>query len=1101
MFHAKSLSRLTSILALLIVLSTLGWSSKSRAQDYGKESRGSKAESLTLLLLTDGNIRGKSEDVILELAKKADKLIEEGRYSEAALIWEQILAWSDKYLGAENPSTAKSLNKLAWLYSRQGLYDKAETLYAKALSIHEKELGPQHLETAASLNNLAFIYARQGLLDKAETLYIRALVIRKKALGTQHPDTAISLNNLGGLYSEKGDYKKAEPLYVRALGINEKALGPSHPITANNLSNLALLYGNQGAYTKAIPLSIRALAIREKVLGARHRSTAASLNNLASLYMEIGSYDMAEPLITRAIAINESALGAHHPDTAVSLENLASLYAAQGRYSKAEPLYARSLVIKEVSLGPQHYKTATTLNELASIYSDLGNFDKAEKFYLRALAIREKTLGSQHPETANSLNNLALLYSQKGYYAKAEKLYTRALAIREKGLGLQHPDTAVSLNNLGGLYSEQGAYGKAEPFYVRALAIREKVLGIQHPDTAASLNNLGGLYSEQGAYGKAEPLYIRSLAIRKKVLGLRHPGTATILGNLAFLYSEQGDYVNAITYLREAFVSRLEATQREAPYLPVRERIDFLSSFSNSDTLPFSISNHGIINAKLALFTRLNRQGLLEAIEQRQTLLARLPGSKQMQQQLVEDLKALNIQLSSAVLKPEQRRALEIRQGQKEQQLYQLLPELKPRIVNVEQVAAALPSGSNLIEFQKYKPFNRRKPRNQRWGEPHYQALVLKPNGSVTAFHLGVATPIESLIHKALDASVQNNSDAVELWAQVSSRVLKPLLPALTDSRQWFISPDAELNRVPFAALPAPQSPSQSLAKAVHLRMLSSGHDLLRFQQPAKPAQAPVVFANPNFDRVVSSAIVVVAPSKDDQRQSRSLHLSAKTWKPLLASEREGQQVGALLAARRITGNDANTISLQQLIVPRVLHIASHGFFVGDSESKPNDPLGSLKDNSAMLSPFRAKDPLLQSGLVLAGANQPYADPNDDGYLTAAEAVGLQLDGTELVVLSACSTGQGSVSTGEGVYGLQRSLTVAGARSTMLSLWKVDDTATTEFMIRFYKRLKAGEARSDALAATQKEFRDGTAGGGQWKEPYYWAAWQLVGDWRPIQGL
>jgi CHAT domain-containing protein len=174
---------------------------------------------------------------------------------------------------------------------------------------------------------------------------------------------------------------------------------------------------------------------------------------------------------------------------------------------------------------------------------------------------------------------------------------------------------------------------------------------------------------------------------------------------------------------------------------------------------------------------------------------------------------------------------------------------------------------------------------------------------------------------------------------------------------------------------------------------------------------------------------------------------------------------------------------------------------MSDVESNARDPLVGLQDQSNKLDPFRRNDPMLRSGIVLAGANHPDADPTDDGYLTAAEAITLKLDGTELVVLSACNTGQGDVHTGEGVYGLQRSLTVAGARSTLLSLWKVDDAATAEFMTRFYKRLKGGEARSDALAATQQEFRDGLAGNGEWKDPYYWAAWQLVGDWRPIKGL
>jgi CHAT domain-containing protein len=149
----------------------------------------------------------------------------------------------------------------------------------------------------------------------------------------------------------------------------------------------------------------------------------------------------------------------------------------------------------------------------------------------------------------------------------------------------------------------------------------------------------------------------------------------------------------------------------------------------------------------------------------------------------------------------------------------------------------------------------------------------------------------------------------------------------------------------------------------------------------------------------------------------------------------------------------------------------------------------------------KGENPLLRSGIALAGANAPAASATDDGYLMALEIAQLDWKGTELVVISACESGKGVIQAGEGVYGLRRAIAVAGARSSLLSLWKVDDAATAEFMTRYYSRLKAGEGRADALAAVQAEFRNGTAGNGQWKEPYYWAAWQLVGDWRPIQGL
>ena len=379
---------------------------------------------------------------------------------------------------------------------------------------------------------------------------------------------------------------------------------------------------------------------------------------------------------------------------------------------------------------------------------------------------------------------------------------------------------------------------------------------------------------------------------------------------------------------------------------------------------------------------------------------------------------------------------------------------------------------------------------------------MLKPDATISAVPLGPAAVIDAQVHKGLSASAQNQSDAQAHWAQLSQLVLKPLLPHLSGSSQWFFSPDGELNRVPFAALPAPQQPGLPLAQAVQLRLLTTGRELVRLQQPPPAGNAALVMANPNYNRPGAKPTPTArAVSVARGPQRRSAELGSSQWTPLPASEREGQQVASLLGTRLISDAAATTTALQRQPGPRVLHIATHGFFVADQESTPTEPLRVIQEGSPLLRSLRQEDPQLRSGLVLAGANQPGLDPSDDGYLTAAEALNLKLKGTELVVLSACSTGQGDIRTGEGVYGLQRSLTVAGARSTLLSLWKVDDAATADFMARYYRRLKTGEGRADALAAVQAEFRNGTAGNGQWKEPYYWAAWQLVGDWRPVQGL
>ncbi|MEA5413636.1 CHAT domain-containing tetratricopeptide repeat protein [Synechococcus sp. BA-132 BA5] len=886
--------------------------------------------------------------------------------------------------------------------------------------------------------------------------------------------------------------QKVEPLFQLQQAINEKELGPEHPITATSLNNLAELYRLQGLYAKAEPLYQRALAISEKVLGPEHPSTAASLNNLALLYRDQGLYAMAVPLSKRVLAINEKALGQEHPTTATSLRNLAGLYHKQGLYAKVEPLYQRALAIDEKVLGPKHPSTATSLNGLAELYRFQGLYAKAEPLYQRALDIYEKELGPKHPNTSTIFNNLAELYRLQGLYAKAEPLYQRALAIHEKVLGPEHPSTAASLNYLAEFYDDQGIYSKAEPLYLRALLINEKALGLEHSTTANSLNNLALLYNKQGLYAKAEPLYLRALLINEKVLGSEHSTIANSLSNLALLYANQGLYVKAEPLLRRGLAMQVILIQREAPYLPISERLSFLQTFSNTYIAAFSYAQRGNSGANLALFSRLNRQGLLQEIEQRQAQIDSLPGP---QQAFAGELRTVSQQVASMAHSPEQRQQLESRQEELEKQLYRLLPQLQPRVVEVQQVAAALPAGSALIEFQRYELFDGTKARGQNWGEDCYLALVLKPDGTITPIDLGLAKPIDDLIQSALDASEQKQADALELWAQVGRSVLDPLSAATHGVDTLFISPDGELNRVPFAALPAPGS-SQLLSEELQLRLLTTGRELLDLQNTSSVKTSPaLVVANPAFDR---KPITVQSPRLAISSQQRSGDLGSRRWAPLPGTATEGATIAQLTGGRLLAGEQASAASIQQQQqAPRLLHLATHAYFQPDLPAAERMEDQPLRSNVQEPTALGGENPLLRSGIVLAGANQPDADPADDGYLTALEVARLNWKGTELVVVSACESGKGDIQAGEGVYGLKRAIAVAGARSSLLSLWKVDDRATAAFMESFYSKLKAGVGRADALAATQQEFRQ--SNNATWRHPYVWAAFQLSGDWGAVR--
>ena len=157
---------------------------------------------------------------------------------------------------------------------------------------------------------------------------------------------------------------------------------------------------------------------------------------------------------------------------------------------------------------------------------------------------------------------------------------------------------------------------------------------------------------------------------------------------------------------------------------------------------------------------------------------------------------------------------------------------------------------------------------------------------------------------------------------------------------------------------------------------------------------------------------------------------------------------------------------------------------------------GASGPGASAPTPSQTLEALQRSGIVLAGANQPCRPPEQDGFLTAAEVIGMDLEGTELTTLSACQTGLGDVRSGEGVYGLQRALAVAGSRSSLLTLWKVGDAGTQAFMAEYYKRLRRGEGRAEALAATQAFFRRHT--NEEYRHVYWWGAFQLSGDWRPL---
>ena len=894
----------------------------------------------------------------------------------------------------------------------------------------------------------------------------------ERTFGPEYPTTLRSINNLAFLYGAQGRYGEAELLYRRALAASEKVLGSEHPFTLSSVNNLAASYEAQGRYREAEPLFRRALAAREKVLGSKHPDTLSSVNNLAFLYKAQGRYGEAEPLYQRALAASEKALGPEHPDTLGSVNNLADLYRAQGRYGEAEPLFRRALAASVKVLGPEHPDTLISINNLAALYQEQRRYGEAEPLFQRALAAREKVLGLEHPATLRSVNNLAVLYQEQGRYGEAEPLYRRVLAARVKVLGLEHPETLNSVHNLAFLYGAQGRYREAEPLYRRALAGREKVLDPEHPDTLLSVHNLAFLYGAQGRYEEAEPLYRRALAVSEKALGPEHPNTLNVQLNYAVNLVNLKQPEHALQLLErmdprllELAALHLRHTQQES----VRRL--FLWNQSNFQhmvlTLALSNSKPEYLDLAAKVMLRWKQiQGEEEAFLAR--LVRRSSRQDTVIRELAKQIAELRRDLSHLANLPEpnadlQRKKLNELEA-KEIRLAQISREfnrhLQVRGANVDDVRHSLPrEGGALLELRVYQPFDFKV---GKFGEPRWAALLLSATGEMFLHDLGPVAVTQELATKL--RATHARADAAALY--------KHLFGALDEKLKrydpLYIVPDGFLSLLAFAELVTPDG--RYWIQRQTLRQVSTGRHLISSEnRDSIKLKGLLALGEVDYERFGNAEPVAPKekPAQPDQNvpvAMRALRQGINRFEALKETGHEVTEVDnrywndSKIPSQVWRGADASERRLKALTTPPgVLHLATHGFYLSDNEK--------LIENTA-------NRPLVLSGLALAGANQGLQGKNgpdgEDGILYALEVQDLNLEDTELVALSACDTGKGTLDYSEGVYGLTRAFRTAGARNVLMSLWPLGDRSAREFMARFYRTWLNGPKPKD-LAVTLRE--------------------------------
>ncbi len=897
-------------------------------------------------------------------------------------------------------------------YFQVSQFQDASHCWQQALTLYRK-LGNRQRE-AECLGNLGNSFYLQGNYDRAIEYHQQDMTLARK-IGDREGE-AYSLNNLGRVYESQHKYHQAIEYYEQSL-VAAREIG-NWQVEATVLNNLGNLYNFQGKYQKAIESCRQFLVIAREVNDSRWEITA--LNNLGTAYDSLGQYQQAIEMYGESLIIARN-IGDRLGE-ANSLNNLGSAYFSGAKYQQAIEKHEESLVIKR-EIG-DCLGEARTLGNLGLVYHCVGKYQQAIDYHEQNLTI-SRAVGDRLGES-NALGNLGLTYRSLGQYSQALKNYQQQLAIaREIGDRLGE---VTSMGNLGLIYYTQSQYQEAISKYEESLAIAREI-GYRSGE-GACLGNLGNAYYSQGQYQQAIENHEQSLAIAAEIGDRRVQASCS--GHLGLAYYALGQYQQVIQNYNQQLAIAREIGDRFGEGASLNNLgVVFWESGQLAEaetTLRKAIETWESIRSNLG-----NNDTYKVSIFDTQTAAYRL---------LQNVLVAQNQPLSALEI-AERGRArafvelLEKRLSTRGQQMTFTAPP--PSITQIQRIAqshnATVVEYSLVFEQELYIWVIRPS------GEIIFRSVDLKlleqqPDGSSTiAFgsalfnlvlqarkFLGIEDKLRDGITDSSFKAISSASNISEPLRQLHQYLIEPiahLLPPEPNESIIFI-PQEALFLVPFPAL---QDATGKYLVEQHRILTAPSIQVLDSICQQGKAQSGENY----FDAlVVGNPTMPTIPLTEPP-----VKLSELPW-----SETEVKAIAPLLQTQAITGAAATKVKIvEQMPKARLIHLATHGLL----------------------------DDIRQLGVPGAIALAP--SDGDNGFLTAGEIYNMKLN-AELVVLSACSTGQGKI-TGDGVIGLSRCLIAAGVKSVIVSLWSVGDLSTAFLMVKFYQIFQPGVVASIALNKAQ----------------------------------
>ncbi len=884
--------------------------------------------------------------------------------------------------------------------------------------------------------------------DYAVLLSDNSGLVDVKEKGQHLAKASFAATNLRAALSEK-ELSKKEQAEVN-LGWGEIAYGSRNYKLAEKLfSNAKLMYEDEGL--------------------TNDLGYIKTLANQGLLYSTMGRYTQAEGFTAEALDMRRSMFGDNNTGVAASLNNYAVVKYNQARYNEAERDFESALGIMRNNNLEGSMPYAILLNNRAILFQGIGRFPEAEAALQEAVSISEKLKNSKSTNHLKFLSNLALLYQQSGKYTEAEALYLSM----EKRLGKNNPDYASMLNNQAALYLVMGKEEKVEELLKRSIAIYKSNFGEDNPAYAKAVSDLGNFYRYKERYEEADTHLERALVIRENTLGKSHPLYVQSQEDIAILSWKRKSWSKAFMMYRDVMDKSLDFIDKYFPPMSEAEKTkywDVLSPrfqrFYNfgleatlenpaivQDLYDYHIATKALLlnstnKVKQAIFSSndpLLIRDYVTWLDQKETLARLYAYSK-------EELKTQKINLDSMV------RAANAMEKSLSERSEDFSSGFGAKKITFRDIRSLLTDTEAVVEIIRIQTFNHRFEDDAKYvamvltKQDDIPRLVVLPNGK----HL--ETRYAKYYRTMIQQRSQDDYSFDQYWAQIEAE--------LKGKKQIYVSPDGVYNQINLNTLKRPDG--DFVINRFDLTILGNSKDLVSLKSKkavARKKEATLVgfpdYGGPELSALPGTKVEIDGVSK--------------------ILKGSGYQVKQFMA------KDATEANLKSVKGPSLMHIATHGYFLQDVEST-GYAFGVSIENAN-------NNPLLRSGLMLAGASatisgkrMPNLESNDNGILTAYEAMNLNLEGTDLVILSACETGLGDIKAGEGVYGLQRAFLVAGADALIMSLWKVDDAATQQLMTAFYSNwVKLGN-KQKAFKQAQLQLL------AKHKDPFLWGAFVMMGQ-------